>query len=539
MTSPSTLDAGRAAAVDRRWADAVEYLGRADADGGLEASDLELLSTAALLRGEAPLAVDAAARAYAEHLVRSDPAAAGRVAGWLALEMIELGDFSGSVTWSARAMRVASTVGDPRLIAFARMGPGVAQLGSGDAAESRRTFEEVRAVAEQYGDGELDANSSLGLGKSLIELGEVADGFASYDRAIAAIEAGHVGPVSTGVICCAVVSDATMAQDLRRADAWLDLLDTWCRAQPSLVTFSGQRHALRAALQIVRGAWDEAAASSELALGRFRAGDYRAVYGAPYSAAELQRLRGSFRAAEESYRRARESGWEPQPGLALLRLAAGRVAEAQTEIRRNAAGADRFTRRFVLPAVVEIEVASGDLRAARQALADLRAASESMPTPMLEAVIESAEARLLLAEGDAQGALDATRDASARFLEVDAPVERARARVLAGRALRALGDRAGAALEFDAARDVFAAIGAEPEMVELAEVMGQRRSGVLTEREVEVLRLVSTGLTNRGVAERLSLSEKTVARHLSNIFGKLGIATRSAATAYAYEHGLV
>jgi DNA-binding NarL/FixJ family response regulator len=437
-------------------------------------------------------------------------------------------------------MRLVDAVDEPGSLAgFVRLGPGVAQLGSGNAAESRRIFEEVRALAERHDDRELDANASLGLGKSLLELGAVAEAFASYDRAMRAGAAGEAGPMTTGVICCAVISDAIMAYDLERAERWTDVLDRWCRAQPSLVTFSGQRHALQAALQLVRGEWDDAAASLEHALARFRAGDYRANYGAPYYSGELRRLRGAFHSAEEAYRRAAESGWEPQPGLALLHLAAGRTQRAQSEVRRNAAGDDRFTRRYVLPAVVEIEVAAGDLEAGRRAVEELREARAAMPTPMLDAVLAAAEARVRLAEGDAPGALADARDASARFQAVGAPYERARSRVLAGRALRALGEQAAADAELLGAREVFVALGAEPAVAGSADLIGHPRTGALTDREVEVLRLVSTGLTNRGVAERLTLSERTVERHLSNIFGKLGISSRAAATAYAYENGLV
>jgi len=290
---------------------------------------------------------------------------------------------------------------------------------------------------------------------------------------------------------------------------------------------------------LIRGAWVEASTAAELALSRFRAGDYRAVYGAPYQLGELGRLRGAFHSAEESYRRAGESGWEPQPGLALLHLVAGRTQRAQDEIRRSVAGADPFTRRFLMPAVVEIEVAAGDVEAARRAVDELRAAGRSAPTPMLAATVAAAEARMLLAAVDPSSALDAARDAIDAWQALGAPYERARSMVTAGRALLEVGDRDAALAEFRGAREVFAVLGADPALAELADLMGDRRAGVLTAREVEVLRLVSTGLTNRAIGARLSLSEKTVARHLSNIFGKLGLSTRAAATAYAYENGLV
>ncbi|MDR7185725.1 DNA-binding NarL/FixJ family response regulator [Microbacterium trichothecenolyticum] len=540
MNSSSDLDAGRAAVADRRWADAWELLAGVDARDGLGGSDLELLATAALLRGEAQASIDALSRAYAAHLSAGDTAGAARSAGWLALNLIEQGDFTNSVLWAARAMRIVNAMPEPGALAgFARMAPAVGQLGSGNNAEAVHAFEEVLAIADREADRELATFARLGLGKSLIESGAVSEGLGRLDQAMTSIAAGDVAPLPTGVIVCGAVSDAVLAFDLDRAAAWTGVLGRWCVEQPQLIAFSGQYRALEAGLLLVRGAWTEASTAVELALSRFRAGDYRAIWGAPYQHGELSRLRGAFHSAEESYRRAGESGWEPQPGLSLLHLALGRAGRAQDEIRRSAAGADPLTRRYLLPAVAEVEVAAGDHDAARRAVEELRDASTTSATPMLDATIAATDARVLLAEGRMTDALDAARKAVRGWDLVGAPYEVARSRVLAGRALRAIGEAEAAREEFDAARTVFLALGAEPAVAELAAVMGDRRAGALTTRELEVLRLVSTGLTNRGIGERLSLSEKTVARHLANIFGKLGITSRAAATAYAYENGLV
>ncbi|MEV4687976.1 LuxR C-terminal-related transcriptional regulator [Microbacterium sp. LWH3-1.2] len=540
MNSSSDLDAGRAAMTDWRWADAWERLARVDGQDGLGASDLALLATAALFRGDPRACIDALSRAYTAHLSTEDAAGAARTSGWLALDLIELGDFTNSVLWAARAMRIVNAMPEPGALAgFVRLAPAVGQLGSGNNAEAVHAFEEVLAIAEREADRELAALARLGLGKSLIESGAVSEGLGRLDQAMTAIAAGDVAPLPTGVIVCGAVSDAVLAFDLDRATAWTGVLGRWCAEQPQLIAFSGQYRALEAGLLLVRGAWAEASTAVELALSRFRAGDYRAMWGAPYQHAELSRLRGAFHSAEESYRRAGESGWEPQPGLSLLHLALGRTRRAQDEIRRSAAGADPLTRRYLLPAVTEIEVAAGDHDAARRAVEELRDSSTTTSTPMLDATVVAADARVLLAEGRMSDAVNAARTASRAWELIGAPYEVARCRTLAGRALRALGDADAAQKEFDAAHTVFLALGAEPAVAELAAAMGDRRAGALTARELEVLRLVSTGLTNRGIGERLTLSEKTVARHLANIFGKLGITSRAAATAYAYENGLV
>lgn len=540
MISSTDLDAGRTAVRDRRWSDAWELLSRVDGRDGLGAADLDLLGTAALLRGEPRACSEALTRAYSAHLAEDDPAGAARTAGWLALDLIEQGDFTNSLLWAARAMRIVGAMDEPGALAgFVRLAPAVGQLGSGNAADAVRAFEGILAIAEREGDGELAAMTRFGLGKSLIESGAVLEGLACLDRAMAAVAAGDLAPLPAGVIACAAVSDAFLAFDLERMAAWMDVLEGWCAQQPQLVAFSGQSRALRSALLIIHGAWAEASTAAELALARFRAGDYRAVWGAPYQHAELARLRGAFHSAEESYRRAGESGWEPQPGLSLLHRALGRTERARDELRRSVAGADPATRRFLLPAVVEIEVAAGDHGAARRALEELEDASRRTPMPMLDALVAAAQARLLLAEGKAREAVQMAAAGAEGWDALGAPYEAARCRVLAGRALRAVGETGSADAEFTAARAVFLALGAEPALAELAEVVGGRRTGALTPRELEVLRLVSTGLTNRGIGAKLSLSEKTVARHVANIFGKLGLTSRAAATAYAYENGLV
>ncbi|MGW9586317.1 LuxR C-terminal-related transcriptional regulator [Microbacterium sp. NPDC055455] len=534
------LDAGRTAVAERRWADAVELLARVDARGGLAASDLDLLGTAALLRGEPRAAVDALSRAYSAHLDGDDPASAARSAGWLALNLIELGDFTNSVFWAGRAMQIVRGMPSPGTLAgFVGLAPAVGQLGSGDPGEAVRRFEKILAIAEAHGDDELAAFTKIGLAKSLIEVGRSADGFARYDQCMSAVADGDVQPVAAGVIACSAISDALTAFDLDRAAGWARVLDVWCREQPQLVMFSGQCRALEGALLIIRGAWSDAATAVELAVSRFRAGDYRAIWGAPYYSAELARLRGAFHSAEESYRRAAESGWEPLPGLSLLHLAAGRTQRAREEIRRSVAGADPFTRRFLLPALIEIEIAANDPQSARRAVEELREGGRDAMTPMLSATVVAAEARVLLAEGEATHACVAAGDAVRSWEAIGVPYEAARSRVVAGRALRTLGERSAAETEFEAARAAFLDLGAEPALADLAALTGDRRVGALTPRELEVLRLVSTGLTNRGIGARLSLSEKTVARHVANIFGKLGISSRAAATAYAYENGLV
>jgi DNA-binding CsgD family transcriptional regulator len=262
-----------------------------------------------------------------------------------------------------------------------------------------------------------------------------------------------------------------------------------------------------------------------------------------YRLAELHRLRGEFAKAEDAYRQASQSGRDPQPGLAQLRLAQGQLDAAEATIRRAVDEArDRVSRSKLLPAHVEIMLAANDVKAARVAVDELSAIADDLDAPFLQAVSAQASAAVLLVEGDPRAALALLRKARTTWLELEAPYEVARIRVLVGLACRELGDEDTAEMEFDAACMVFQQLGARPDFTG-AKAHSRKTSataaGGLTAREMQVLRLVAAGKTNRSIAAHLFLSEKTVARHVSNIFAKLGLSTRSAATAYAYEHDLV
>jgi DNA-binding CsgD family transcriptional regulator len=309
------------------------------------------------------------------------------------------------------------------------------------------------------------------------------------------------------------------------------------------VHFRGQCLLNRADLKRFHGAWqdaaDEAGRASELmadpetdpSLGE-----------AIYQTAELHRLRGEFSEAEAAYRRASRLGRQPEPGMALLRLAQGRTAVAAAAIRRATdESTSLFARPRVLGPLVEIMLAAGSTETARLAADELTQIADEIGAPLLTAMAGRADGAVLLAEGDPPAALAALRASWTTWHALDAPYEAARARVLIGLACRELGDTDSAAMELDAARDVFEALGAVPDLARLKaldEGAATPRGG-LTAREIEVLRLVAAGKTNRAVAEKLVISEKTVARHLSNIFDKLGVSSRAAATAYAYEHDLI
>jgi DNA-binding CsgD family transcriptional regulator len=293
----------------------------------------------------------------------------------------------------------------------------------------------------------------------------------------------------------------------------------------------------------LHGAWADALDAAELACERLLRRPQPAVGAAFYRQGELHRLCGALALAEDAYHQASRWGREPQPGLARLRLIEGQVDAAEAAIHRATDETQgRLARSRLLPALVEIMFAAGDARAARAAADELSEIAEDFDAPLLRALAAHAQGAVLLLESDARAALGALRHAWAAWQELEVPYEAARVRVLIGLACRQLGDEDTALMELDAARWVFEQLGAAPDLARAQTLSRKARAkppGGLTARELEVLRLVATGKTNRSIAVDLFLSEKTVARHVSNIFTKLGLSSRAAATGYAYEHDLV
>lgn len=332
--------------------------------------------------------------------------------------------------------------------------------------------------------------------------------------------------------------------DMRRAREWTAALTQWCEAQPDLVMYSGQCLVRRAEILQLHGEWTEAVDLARRACERYLKGpDQPAIGSAYYQQAELCRLLGDYARADELYREASRRGKNPQPGLSLLKLAQGEVESAAAAIRSALEAATlRSTRCRLLPAWVEIMLAAKDLEAARAGADELEEIAKTLDAPLVRASARQARGAVLLAAGDAAGAARALRESWAAWDEVDARYEGGRVRALLSRACRELGDVATAELELDGARWIFQRLSAGPDLQRLdalaAAPRAGKRDGGLTAREIEVLRLLAAGRTNRVIGQKLAISEKTVARHVANIFTKLNLPNRAAATAWAYQHGL-
>ncbi len=544
MNSIAELDRGRVSFARRAWLNAFTELSSADREGSLAAEDLERFATAAYLVGKYPDCEEIWTRGHHAYLDREDARGAARCAFWLGLGLVHNGDAARAGGWFARAGRLLEDVPEECVEAGLLLLPvALRALAGGDAEGAGGAFARVAGIGDRFGSADLISLGRLGQGQALIQLGQTARGVSLLDEAMVAATAGEASPIATGIAYCAVIEECQRIFDMRRAQEWTNALTRWCDAQPDLVPYRGQCLVRRAELLRLHGDWQKAMEEARQARDRLSRPPTQSAIGlAYYQEAELHRLRGEFAQAEEAYQESGKRQRRPRPGLACLRLAQGQREAARSAIRRLMDEADeRLTRPDVLAAAVEIMIAEDDIPAARAAADELTDIAAGIGTPFLRALSAGALGAVTLADGDARGALAALDRALTEWQELEAPYEAARVRVLIGMACRALGDADAAHVEFEAARAIFEELGAAPDIARL-DGLSQKSDAApdgLTRRELQVLRLVAEGKTNRDVAGELGISEKTVARHVSNMFVKLGLSSRAAATAYAYRHDLV
>jgi DNA-binding NarL/FixJ family response regulator len=533
---------GRDAFARRAWSDAHALLGSA---GPLGVDDLERLAVAAHLVGRDEESAQAWAQAHHECVRLGDFDRAARCAFWLGFALLLRGDTAQSDGWLARGERLVGQAGlDGAGRGLLLLPEFFSTLERGDQTRADALANELAEIAQRVADQDLLAFGLLARGQVALVVGEISRGVKLLDEAMVTVTTVEVSPITTGIVYCAVIEACMNLCDLRRATEWTEALHRWCATQPDLVPYRGHCLVHRSQVLQASGAWAEAVAEAERARQQLSDPLHPALGLALYQRGELHRLRGELTDAERVYRAASQQGREPAPGFALLRLAQGSVGAAVAAVRRMIEESHgRLTRPVILAAAVEVLLGAGEIEAARTVSAELAEVADAVDTALLRAVADYAAGTVLLAGDDAPAALAALRRACAGWRELEMPYDAARARVQIARACRALGDHDAADLELEAARATFARLGARPDLARVAELTpsppGRRESTALTARECEVLRLVAAGRTNRQIANALRISEHTVARHLQNIFAKLGLPSRAAATAYAYEHGLV
>jgi ATP/maltotriose-dependent transcriptional regulator MalT len=526
------------------WQEIHDWLAAPDRVASLAPEEHDLLAEAAYLIGHDGESAKAWARAYAEHAANGDSRKAARSAFWLAFTQLNRGEFAQAGGWLARLQRVVEEQSEEclehgYLLGFA----GMQRMFEGEPEAALSIFGKAAEISRRYTDLDCLTLSQLGEGQALIALGKAAEGGALLDEAMVAVTSEASSPIVTGFVYCAAIALCHQLFDLRRAREWTGALTEWCAAHPELVPYRGQCLVHRAELFQHQGAWQEAMDEVRLACDRLSKPTPQPALGAAfYLRGELHRLLGELSEAEDAYRSASARGHEPQPGFALLLLARGHIDAAVVAIRRAVEQTpDPGPRTGLQAAHVEIALAAGISPEARTAADDLGEVASRLDSPYLDAISARALGAVLLHEDDAAGACRMLAEALSGFTHLDARYEAARAQILLARAYRELGDVATCELELAAARATLEAIGAHPDVVRVDKLRGSSAPagpGGLTERELEVLRLVAEGKTNDEIASALVVSKHTVRRHLQNIFAKLGVTSRSAATAYAFRHDL-
>jgi DNA-binding CsgD family transcriptional regulator len=495
--------------------------------------------------GRQSASVDLLARAHQGFLNRGAAQRAARSAFWLGFIALVSGERAQAGGWLSRAERLLEGQPDCVERGYLLLPTGYRAVHGGDPAGAHAAFLKAGTIGERFGDCDLMTLARQGQGRALIRQGEIARGVSLLDEAMVAVMADEVSPIVAGGVYCSLIEACGEIFDLRRAQEWTTALERWCASQPDMVPYRGHCRVRRAEMLQLHGAWQESLDEAQQACEQFLQPEPRPEAGAAfYRVAELHRLRGQFAKAEEAYRQASRWQGASQPGLAQLRFAQGQLDAANAAIRRiSQEVTEPAVRAIVLDAYVEIVLAAAsDVPAARIAAEELSHIARHFNAPVLHAMSARANGAVILAGDDPRAALTALRQSWTTWCALEAPYEAARSRVLIALACRKLGDDDAANLELDAAREVFQRLGAEPDLARL-EALTERKppktTSPLTEREVQVLKLVAAGKTNRAVADKLGISEKTVARHVSNIFNKLDLTSRAAATAYAYQQDLV
>ncbi len=544
MAPTHLISRGREAFARRKWREAHEHLSAADDDVPLESDDLERLATAAYLIGEDARATALWTRVHHVLIDRGETERAARWGFWLSLSMLLAGEMAQATGWLSRSQRLFKNR-DPPCVeqGHGLIVSGLLAMGDGHIESAGESFRQAVVLGEQFGDPDLLALGLLGHGQCLVRSRKSVEGISRLDEAMVAVTAGDVSPVLAGIIYCAVIRTCQSNFDLRRAREWTRQLDGWCASQPDLVPFRGQCLVHRSEVLQLKGDWAGALAEAIKAREHLAERSEAVVGRACYQQGELHRLRGEFAQAGTMYREASRHGREPQPGLSLLLLAEGECEAAAVSIRGviGSPGAESPDP-ALLGAYVEISIADGDLAAARAAADELTRIAAEIDAAHLLAIATRAGGAVMLAEDKLKPALALLREAWALWQQLEVPYEAARVRALLGRVCDRVGDHETAHMHFQAARSDFGRLGAAPDLAELDRLTAIRNDGPpggLTAREQQVLLLVASGDTNRQIGVALGISEHTVARHVSNIFNKLGLSSRTAASAFAHRHKLV
>lgn len=503
--------------------------------------DLDRLADALFWLDRPDASVAARREAYTAHVGAGATEAAALAAWRLFYDHFLVGETAVAGGWLERARRHADAAGT-RATGWVAVAETDCALAEGEAHAALAHARRALQAAHRLTDHDLLAMALQATGRALCAVGDVGEGMVLLDEAMVAVVNREIDALYTGWVYCNLLSTCHDLADLDRAAQWSDAAMRWCDGLWEGRMYPGLCRVYSVELSCLRGDWGTAAADARRACDELDAHDPRYAGEAYYLVGEIDRLTGDLGGAEEAFVQAHQLGRAPQPGLALVRLAQGREVAAAGALRLALAPgpSSPLRRAQLLAARLEVELRVGEPAGAREAADELVALANASPNPYLGAIAAAAEGQVLLADGEATAALPPLRAACTTCQRLGLPYDAARTQVLVGTAARAAGDEDTAVLELRAARTTFRRLGARPDRERVdALLAGEPDPTPLTEREVEVLRLVARGCTNREIGAELLVSEHTVARHLSNTFAKVGATSRAAATAYAYERGLI
>ncbi len=544
MTTANTVEQGRQAFRRQAWGDAYSLLSSADEESALDGEALELLAKASYLTGKESECMEVWARAHQKYLDSQQTREAANSAFWIGLILSTRGDMAQGSGWLARAGRLVDEMGsDCAERGFLLVPQALQHMRKGDPEKAFELFSRASEIGKRFEERDLTTLGLLGRGQALIKQHRIPEGTTLLDEAMVAVVSEEISPIVAGIVYCAVIEICQKIFDLQRAQEWTEALSRWCESQPDLIPYRGQCLVRRAEIMQLHGQWPDAMEEARQACQVIPNSSPPATGEAWYRQGELHRLQGNYSKAEEAYRQASNEGRNPQPGVALLRLGQGQIKAAETAIRQvEDEHSDPLARSNILPAYVEIMIEVDDPQAAEKAAGELGDIAYDIGSPYLEAIAARARGEVDLATAKPGGALKKLRHSWSKLKQLEAAYESAVTQVLIGKACRKLGDDDSAEMEFEAALKVFQQLGAAPDLERVESLMhrftGPSQHG-LTPRELEVLRILATGKTNKAIGEELYISERTVDRHVSNILAKLNVNSRSAATAYAFKHELI
>lgn len=534
MGDVDSVDRARAAHARQDWAAAAAAFAAAPA-GVMTAGDLAALADAEFWLGHFDETLRRTTASYEAFLAESLPEGAAMSAVMLGILHAAAGDEPEGMGWIGRAGRLLRDLPECAVHGYLGFVTEVqVNLALGRPEAAVTAARGMQELGRRVGDPDVTTLGVHGEGRALLRTGQVADGLALIDEAMVDVIDGRMAPFNQWTLFCFTLDACHEVGDFGRMSHWTSHTEAWLASRPGADSlrpgFDASCAVHRAQLHLLHGAWEEAeqAATAAASLDSVSV-EYAAE--AWYVVAEARRLRGAPDASE-AYDHAHARGRNPQPGRALLRLAEGDAEGAARSVRSAlvAAGNDRLQRVPLCVAAVETAIAAGRVEDADAAASELEETAATWGTSGLRAMAAGARGAVLLAQSRPEEALPTLREGQWQWKVLGAEYEGARIVRLMAEAYSLMGDDDSAAAERALAEAMCLRLGAPRRPTEGPDG--------LTARECEVLGLVAEGHSNLEVGEALYISDRTVARHLTNIFHKIGVTSRTRAARYAFDHGL-